>query len=303
MLDPVVAVAVLVFDGGLVRPHQGRLVVQRRVVLHDELVDLRERHDVVPVVVDAAPQFPQLVVVCDDYLDLLFEVVKHLEVLPRHHVRMCGLGAVHRPHDLPAALSGDDVAVKVGVVIRVDALPDVGAELDKEHLAAVVAVDLFELVLRLLGAQVQAQRAEAPGELVHVDAAVVAGVDDLENLPQLVEPEDVQQQSAELLLFDPVVPVAVLEDRLLVGAHQGRLVVEDRVVIHHEFVDLRERDDIVAVVVDAVPERVELPVVQHERLDLFLELVEVRAALGLDDELTGGLVAGVHPQCLAALLA
>mmetsp|Transcript_91454 Transcript_91454/g.255459 ORF Transcript_91454/g.255459 Transcript_91454/m.255459 type:complete len:613 (+) Transcript_91454:72-1910(+) len=321
---------VLPLHGLLVAAHERGLVVQQGVVLHDELVDLRQRHDVVAIEVQAPPRPLQALLVVAEGLDLVLEVVEVLEGLGLHHVvqgravaagaerlvaraprrrgvaaeaaaRAAGAGGGGAPAgggqrrevDVPgggvrrpvagdamlrvpsdvagvllhvavagavAVLPAQDVRVELGVVVGVHAVPDVCAELDEEDLAAVVGVDLLELLLCLLRRHLQAQRAHAGGELAAVDAAVGARVDLLEDLEQLGEPEDVQQQRVELGLLDPVVAVAVLQGGLLVGAHEGRLRVQPlrpRAPLDHlddHLVDLGQADDVVPVVVQAAPQ-------------------------------------------------
>jgi len=192
-------------------------------------------------------------------LDLHLQIVEVLHALLRDHVRVRGLVAVVRPDDLAAVLAGHDVGIEVGVGVRVDAVPDVRAELDEEDLPAAVGVDLLELVRRLRVAQADADLGEAGLELVDVHPAVVAVhvVEDLEKLP---EPEHVQEERVELGLLHPVVAVAVQEGRLLVGAHEGRLAVEPlgpAAAVGHldgQLVDLREANDVVAVEVEPLPQ-------------------------------------------------
>mmetsp|Transcript_81722 Transcript_81722/g.243687 ORF Transcript_81722/g.243687 Transcript_81722/m.243687 type:complete len:324 (-) Transcript_81722:599-1570(-) len=216
-LDPVVAVAA--GDRLLVRPHQRGLVVQEREALNYELVDLRQGDDAIAIIVQPVPELTEPLLILLQGLDLRLEVVKVLEALLADEVLRSGLVAAVPAQALPTLLTRHDVSVKVGRGIRIHALPDVCAELHKQDLPTVVGVDPVELLHRLLVREVQAQLAHARLEFAGINAAVGPAVHDLEDLPQLVEPKDIQQQFMELTLLDPVVSITVLQDGLLVGTH------------------------------------------------------------------------------------
>mmetsp|Transcript_101046 Transcript_101046/g.325420 ORF Transcript_101046/g.325420 Transcript_101046/m.325420 type:complete len:328 (-) Transcript_101046:8-991(-) len=169
--------------------------------------------------------------------------------------------AVALPHDLAAGLARGDVGVEGLVVVRVDAVADVRAELDEQNLATTVDIHLLPLLLCLLRAHLQAQLRQTSLELAHVDAAVTGDL--VENLEQLVEPENVQQEIGKLALVHPIVALLTAHRRLLVRTHQRRLVVQPRrpmSATHHvddHSVDLREADDVVAVHVEGLPHRLQ----------------------------------------------
>mmetsp|Transcript_55118 Transcript_55118/g.118308 ORF Transcript_55118/g.118308 Transcript_55118/m.118308 type:complete len:353 (-) Transcript_55118:516-1574(-) len=259
LLDPVVPVGSLAMDCGFVRSHQCGLVVQQRVGLYNHLVDLCQGDDVVSVEVNASPHVLQLAVVLHGSLDLDLERVEIGEGL------LFDVVGVRRPvsmvpaHDLAALLAGDNVPVEGRIRIRIHAMSDVRAELYEEDLATMVGVNLVELIHGLGLTQAQAQLAHASRELASIDSAVVTSVDDVEHLPELVEPEDVEQKRVELELLDPIVAVAILQDCFLVGAHQRRLVVEPfgpsatRNHLNYHLVDLGKAHNTVAVEVQPLP--------------------------------------------------
>mmetsp|Transcript_102236 Transcript_102236/g.289534 ORF Transcript_102236/g.289534 Transcript_102236/m.289534 type:complete len:201 (+) Transcript_102236:808-1410(+) len=187
---------------------------------------------------------------------------------------MGGLVAVALAHHPPAMLAGNDVGGEVRVRLGVHALPDVRAELHEEDLPAVVGVHLVELLHDLRLRELQPQLAQPPAELVDVHPAVVT-VDGVEYPEELVEPEDVQDECVEFLLLDPVVPVTIHKDGLLVRAHQRWLVVEPSGPcaaghqLDHHFVYLCKAHDVVAIVVEPLPQFLQLrPVVQAQLVHL-----------------------------------
>mmetsp|Transcript_77645 Transcript_77645/g.225330 ORF Transcript_77645/g.225330 Transcript_77645/m.225330 type:complete len:341 (-) Transcript_77645:33-1055(-) len=163
-----------------------------------------------------------------------------------------------------AMLAAEDVGVKRGVVVGVHAVPDIGAQLHEEDLAPSIGVDLRKLLLGFLRRHAEAQGAQPRSELAAVNPAVGTSVHLLEDLPQLCKPEDVEQQGVKLSLLHPVVAVPVLQRGLLVGAHQRRLGVQPlgpRTAfrhLDHQLVDLRQADDVVAIVVEAAPQLLQI---------------------------------------------
>mmetsp|Transcript_88376 Transcript_88376/g.205623 ORF Transcript_88376/g.205623 Transcript_88376/m.205623 type:complete len:285 (+) Transcript_88376:55-909(+) len=174
------------------------------------------------------------------------------------------------------------------------------AELVEEDHAAAILVDLVEVVPRLHLRALDPAEREAVLELWEAQPPVIA-VDLVKDPIDLVEVEYVGQQLLELPLLDEVTSVAGA-DRLPVGTHQRGFVIEHWVQLHYELVDLSQRDDVVAIVVEAVPEIVERLVALGGGLDLLFEVVEVLDAL-LCDEVFGCGPGVVRPQVLVALLA
>mmetsp|Transcript_52992 Transcript_52992/g.85810 ORF Transcript_52992/g.85810 Transcript_52992/m.85810 type:complete len:240 (+) Transcript_52992:808-1527(+) len=213
-------------DGRFVRPHKGRLVVQQRVGLDDQLVDLGQRHHVVAVEIDLSPEIQELRVVCDDGLDLRFKLVEKAHGLSSDHVSHCGFVAMGFSQDLIALFSGEDVSVYGAISIRMNTAAHIRTELHEQNLTSVVFVDLVKLHFSLLSGQAQTQAAHATRKLCGVNAPVVPLVHDGEDLPQLVEPEDVEQQGVELPFLHPIVAIAIYQNGLLVRTHQGWLVIQ-----------------------------------------------------------------------------
>ena len=152
-------------------------------------------------------------------------------------------------------------------------IPD--AELLKQDDATVVRVHLVKLLLGLRLVDRHAELVRTGHELGKVEAAVVVSVDLLEGLKQLVEVEQVRKQLRKLLGLDPGVAVtAILERGLLVRPHHRRLVVEERVALDHQLVDLGQADQLVVVKVHGVPHLVELGVVCQHRHELDLQPIE-----------------------------
>mmetsp|Transcript_47967 Transcript_47967/g.111217 ORF Transcript_47967/g.111217 Transcript_47967/m.111217 type:complete len:203 (+) Transcript_47967:58-666(+) len=103
LLHPIVVLDTA--HGGLVGTHKSRLVVEQWVALHHELVDLGQRHDVVAVEVEMAPELPQLPCVFDERFDAALKLVELRQRLAPDEVRVCGPAAVAGLHHLAAALT------------------------------------------------------------------------------------------------------------------------------------------------------------------------------------------------------
>mmetsp|Transcript_36729 Transcript_36729/g.95137 ORF Transcript_36729/g.95137 Transcript_36729/m.95137 type:complete len:269 (+) Transcript_36729:417-1223(+) len=247
---------------GFVGARQGGLVVQQGKLIHNDLVDLIEGDDVVAVEVDGVPQRTQLGRICDDGFDLGLQGIKVGATLLRDVMNMSASVAVALPHDLAAGLARADVGVEGLVVVRAHAVADVPAELDEQDLTTTIGVHLLELLLDLRPGQLQAQLRQPALELAQVHAAI-ATADLAEDHEELVEPEQVQQEIGKLVLVNPSVSLLTAERRLLVGPHQRGLVVQPRRPratadhLEDKFVDLREANDVVAVKVESLPQRLQ----------------------------------------------
>mmetsp|Transcript_9188 Transcript_9188/g.25696 ORF Transcript_9188/g.25696 Transcript_9188/m.25696 type:complete len:225 (+) Transcript_9188:652-1326(+) len=214
----------------------------------------------------------------DDRFDLLLELVELAERLFCDKMRVRCLVAMGSPDDLAASLPRDDVRIEIRFCIWVDALPNVCAEFHEEDLSSMVPVNLVEFFHCLALREGQAQCAQPPRKLPDIDTSVSAGVDHLEDLPELVEPEDVQKEGMELLLFNPVIAVTILQDSLLVSTHQRRLVVQPgwpratRHELNDKLVNFCQANNVVAIEVQALPHCFQrLQVVDSQLLQLLVE--------------------------------
>mmetsp|Transcript_77744 Transcript_77744/g.200146 ORF Transcript_77744/g.200146 Transcript_77744/m.200146 type:complete len:266 (+) Transcript_77744:649-1446(+) len=202
----------------------------------------------------------ELLVVLHDSFDLRLRVIEVLHALLADHMLRRSLVAMVLADVPPAVLTRNDIGIEVSRRVWVHTIPDVGAELDEEDLPTSVLVDLLKLCHGLGFGEVEAKLLHASLELPRVDAAVITSVHAMENLIELTEPEHVQQQGVELRLLHPVITIAILENGLLVSAHEGRLVVDEgrpRTTIAHlnsQLVDLSEAHNVVAVEVQSLPQ-------------------------------------------------
>mmetsp|Transcript_53504 Transcript_53504/g.148399 ORF Transcript_53504/g.148399 Transcript_53504/m.148399 type:complete len:346 (-) Transcript_53504:606-1643(-) len=180
----------------------------------------------------------------------------------------------HRPRAV-VLRAVDAVVDEVGHPRRARLAAEVVAELVEEDDAPAILVDLAELHLWIR--RLNATECKDHLELVDRHAAVTA-VALVEDPVQLVEVEQVHDKALELLaVHELVLPL----HRLLVAAHERRLVVQQRVVLDHELIDLGEGHDAISVEVQLRPHLPEARAVRAERLDLVLEVVEVLHGLGL----------------------
>ncbi len=74
----------------------------------------------------------------------------------------------------------------------------------------------------------------------------------------------------KLVALNPLITVALLQGGRLEGAHQGRLVVQNRESVDHPAVDFGERDDAVAVHVQRLPQLLQLILMEKSMNCMFL---------------------------------
>mmetsp|Transcript_87116 Transcript_87116/g.251593 ORF Transcript_87116/g.251593 Transcript_87116/m.251593 type:complete len:344 (-) Transcript_87116:49-1080(-) len=140
-----------------------------------------------------------------------------------------------------------------------DLLAHTPAEFGEAHEPAAVKIKIPELGLRLARREPEPELLQTLDKLLHVDLLVILG-DVGEHLMKLAEPEDVEQQRVKFLLFDLVVAVNGVLDRLLVGPFERGVVTQParpRAAldeVRDQRFDLREIHDVVPVLIELLPQ-------------------------------------------------